>query len=761
MTDRGWVSEAWDRNEPARTRLPRIEELPVTEDGYDRDAVREAFDAFYRHAAQLDATLQLLESAEVFGRQATELRADLRALRAASWAPLAHRPTWTPTYRTPAAARAGSGVPEALPRLAVEVAFIILVAVGAALAELSTVLIVLLVLASWLLVGIAEFVASSRRATMRPGLLPPPRRSIDADGAGPAAVADQPPEELELEPGRVEETMIERSEVEEAEVPVAETDEAPETEGLVEEVSDPEPEPVPTAESEPVPTAEPDPSAAVAATPVEVAAQPRRRRFWRRRASQTETEPVAQAKHVRVLPPEEVEGQADAAELRGSEPLSPLDSWEQQPELPVAEEPPREEAAGDEPEAMAERAVDAGAVPAAGEDDVALVAEDGLQSVAEDESEPNADRKPEQGAEPELEPFFEADARPEWGAEGTPFAEAEPESIVEAVHDPEPEQESDPIAEIEPEPVLEVEPEAEPERERESEPLAEIEPQPEPVAELALDSAWPRESELVAETEPEPEWLPVPEPMAEAQPEPEWEREPDEPIAEAGPESPSEPSELEAEVAPSSPRRDELNDDAWAHFEQEPEPARASAGEQDAPESQPVGEAAPFEAEPATDDRERETAPSEPIPETAPFESEPDDDAVAPPSARRWPWRRGRRAQVHAAAEAELMPEPERSHVELIEIDQPIDPSMVDVPWEDDSPFGADPKPADTWSQPARFTGVEPDQFRPLGRDPDGPDDADEANGGEPERERSGRLPLTEPGDARDRSQIRSRRGRR
>lgn len=46
------------------TALPRLEELPQTADGaYEPDAVREAFDAFRRHALQLQAQLRVLQAA--------------------------------------------------------------------------------------------------------------------------------------------------------------------------------------------------------------------------------------------------------------------------------------------------------------------------------------------------------------------------------------------------------------------------------------------------------------------------------------------------------------------------------------------------------------------------------------------------------------------------------------------------------------------------------------------------------------------------
>jgi len=45
------------------TALPKIEEIPRAGDGLDADAVRGAFDAFRRHAAQLQAQLRVLQAA--------------------------------------------------------------------------------------------------------------------------------------------------------------------------------------------------------------------------------------------------------------------------------------------------------------------------------------------------------------------------------------------------------------------------------------------------------------------------------------------------------------------------------------------------------------------------------------------------------------------------------------------------------------------------------------------------------------------------
>jgi hypothetical protein len=48
---------------PSLTALPRVEELPRVENGYDPERVHEAFEAFRRHAAQVQAQLRVLQAA--------------------------------------------------------------------------------------------------------------------------------------------------------------------------------------------------------------------------------------------------------------------------------------------------------------------------------------------------------------------------------------------------------------------------------------------------------------------------------------------------------------------------------------------------------------------------------------------------------------------------------------------------------------------------------------------------------------------------
>src|SRR6058998_677140 len=72
---------------PALTSLPRVEDLPSARDGYDRDKVREAFEAFRRHTTQLQVQLRVLQAAGQSGIEPTghAVRMDaLHLIRAAA-----------------------------------------------------------------------------------------------------------------------------------------------------------------------------------------------------------------------------------------------------------------------------------------------------------------------------------------------------------------------------------------------------------------------------------------------------------------------------------------------------------------------------------------------------------------------------------------------------------------------------------------------------------------------------------------------------
>src|SRR5262245_66473542 len=54
--------------QPSLTALPRVEDLPRSGEGYDADAVSEAFEAFRRHSSQLQAQLRVLQAASRSGQ---------------------------------------------------------------------------------------------------------------------------------------------------------------------------------------------------------------------------------------------------------------------------------------------------------------------------------------------------------------------------------------------------------------------------------------------------------------------------------------------------------------------------------------------------------------------------------------------------------------------------------------------------------------------------------------------------------------------
>src|SRR5712691_6120317 len=149
--------EAWPTPQtPAREALPRVEDLPVADQGYEQESVKAAFDSFYRHAAQLDAALRTLEAVDSFHRQAASLRTDLRALRTAGWT----QQSWTqpPSYgygmRAPR-----EGVAPALWRIGGEVGFLVAVAVALGVAKLSWWVIVLAMASAFAIVCLIEWLA--------------------------------------------------------------------------------------------------------------------------------------------------------------------------------------------------------------------------------------------------------------------------------------------------------------------------------------------------------------------------------------------------------------------------------------------------------------------------------------------------------------------------------------------------------------------------------------------------------------------------
>jgi hypothetical protein len=203
-------SDDWPSHDAPPPPLPRIEDLPIAEQGYDQEAVRVAFDSFYRHAAQLDVSLRALEAVEVFRRDADALRSELRALRAMGVGGAAAEPAWaTTTYE-----RAAPELPGVVFRLAAEAALIVGVAVVAGVAQFRTWVIVALMGAAFAIVALSEWLAS--RARFVPpavAFLPPldeagePAPYVEAPAPGWGAPALEPGEDTEpdaltmIEPG--------------------------------------------------------------------------------------------------------------------------------------------------------------------------------------------------------------------------------------------------------------------------------------------------------------------------------------------------------------------------------------------------------------------------------------------------------------------------------------------------------------------------------------------------------------------------------
>jgi hypothetical protein len=182
--------------------LPRLEDLPVAERGYDQEAVREAFDAFYRHAAQLDVSLRALEAVEVFRRDADALRSDLRALRALGYGGGTSDPDWAVPRHEPTR----SAVPAVVLRLAAEAALIVAVAVIAGVAHFRTVVVVALMAVAFVIVAISEWLAGRARFVPPAAAFLPavadgePAPYVEAPAPAPAwGVADEPDEETEPE----------------------------------------------------------------------------------------------------------------------------------------------------------------------------------------------------------------------------------------------------------------------------------------------------------------------------------------------------------------------------------------------------------------------------------------------------------------------------------------------------------------------------------------------------------------------------------
>jgi hypothetical protein len=269
-------NEAWPTPQtPAREPLPRLDDLPVADQGYEQESVRAAFDSFYRHAAQLDAALRTLEAVDSFHRHAAALRSDLRQLRSAGWTQQSWQsggPTYGYGMRAPR-----EGVSPVVWRVAGEVAFLIAVAVALGLASLSWWTILLAMAGALVIVCAIEWAAGREELTY----------------AQPASAAPvHPVVEAQRSDDTEEHDALGWTAFEEAQEP----SDAMTIIGAVprEDVDEPAPDAEPEGDDD-----EPEPEL----PPAAAEEHEDRKHWWRRRAADEEPEQVEEPqRHVRVLP---------------------------------------------------------------------------------------------------------------------------------------------------------------------------------------------------------------------------------------------------------------------------------------------------------------------------------------------------------------------------------------------------------------------------------------------------------------------------
>lgn len=177
-------------------KLPQTGDLPHSAEGYEPARVEEAFAEFAQRVRELESV-------------AAELRAELETVRAERAAPppfedeawpeagLAPAPDWVSAVPAPFSR------PLAVPRLALEGVFLLLVGLLAGVADLSASWIVLVMAVAWALVALAEWAATAKRARWRLDEIAPALDTTDLDPADSTGPWDVPV---------VEATVIENSE---------------------------------------------------------------------------------------------------------------------------------------------------------------------------------------------------------------------------------------------------------------------------------------------------------------------------------------------------------------------------------------------------------------------------------------------------------------------------------------------------------------------------------------------------------------------
>ncbi len=223
-------------------------------------------------------------------------------------------------------------------RFALEAIFLVLLAIGAGLAELRPALIVLVMAVAWVLVALVEFTAERIAASPTSYLLPAPAPPQEGE---PEQVFWPPPEERTVvaPPQRPAEPEAAEPEPEPKPEPEPEPEPGPEVEPLPEQVLEAEPESLeppesgrrrgflrrrqPETEEEPEPEPDDKPVSEQALEPESESLDPpasdRRRGFLRRRKPEPEPIPAAPPRHVKLLPrrsaPEPGRAEQEVAEL--------------------------------------------------------------------------------------------------------------------------------------------------------------------------------------------------------------------------------------------------------------------------------------------------------------------------------------------------------------------------------------------------------------------------------------------------------------
>ena len=285
--------EAWPTPQStSREPLPRVEDLPVSEQGYQQESVKAAFDSFYRHAAQLDAALRTLEAVDSFHRHAASLRSDLRTLRAAGWT----QQSWTapPAYGYGVRAPRES-IPPAVWRIGGEVVLLIAVAVALGVAKVSWWVVLLAMAGAFAIVCLLEWLAAREQFSFA---------RADAAAPGHPVVEAQRVEETDEHDALGWTAFESAQEPSDAMTiigaPAREEQQEPAPEAAVVEAA---PEPGPDeGDSEQQGESEPEPELPPAAAADPEGPAERRKRWWRR-GEEAEAEPSSDPpRHVRVLP---------------------------------------------------------------------------------------------------------------------------------------------------------------------------------------------------------------------------------------------------------------------------------------------------------------------------------------------------------------------------------------------------------------------------------------------------------------------------